>query len=103
MAYRLALAFGRWDVDQFLSEMPGYVFRRWCEFGELEPFGGFNEELRFATLQSTMAALRGHKNSKPRDFMPKGTLIDEEEETGSGWKGFRMALKTFLRKGGRKV
>ena len=45
-AHRLAIAFGRWDVDEFLSEIPAAVFAEWQAYDSLEPIDAAGAILR---------------------------------------------------------
>ena len=40
LAFRLALACGRWDVDALLDEMTPRQWAQWQTFDRLEPIGG---------------------------------------------------------------
>jgi len=54
----VALAFGRWDVDDFLNEIPDDLYREWLEFhSTIQP------------LDPTYMIMRGLMGSsvKPRD------------------------------------
>lgn len=54
-AFRVALAFGRFDVDELRREVPAGLWLRWKAYFAVEPFGFPSEERRFAWLASILA------------------------------------------------
>ena len=66
----VALAFGRWDVDVFLSEIPDDLFREWLEF-----------HCTIQPLDAAYVTMRGLMGS------PK-----QERNTGGGWEQSKMNL-----------
>jgi len=66
----VALAFGRWDVDDFLSEIPDDQYREWLEF-----------HCTVQPLDPTYMIMRGLMGS------PK-----QERNTGGGWEQSKMNM-----------
>lgn len=72
--YRLALAFHRWDVDDFLEEISAEQFDRWRIFAGIEPFGAFADDQRHGMQMAMTANINrdGRKKKEPFaavDFM----------------------------------
>lgn len=84
---RLALAFGRPDVDQFLSEMTARQFEEWLEFWRWEPFG--MEWMRSAQQCAVIAQAAGSKMTA-QDFLP--CLPPTPEQTGDQMQATLMAF-----------
>jgi hypothetical protein len=64
MAFRLALAMRRLDVDAMLAELPVSLWREWKAFYNLERFGDRMADERHALL----CALTAHGTSPPAKF-----------------------------------
>lgn len=74
---RIALAFRRPDVDQFLSEMTARQFEEWLEFWRWEPFG--MEWLQTAQQCAVTAQAAGSKLTA-QDYMPCQPPKQEQTE-----------------------
>lgn len=79
-AMRLALALGRCDVDEMLSELTAGQLTEWEAFFMLEPWGESVQNYRFAALSSLLANIFRTERSKPyglEDFLLRSTVERE--------------------------
>lgn len=67
---RIALAFGRWDVERFCEEIPQRAFEEWEKFDCYEPIGGRRDDWNAAMIAywSMRSAGRLKPNAKIEDF-----------------------------------
>lgn len=56
---RLSLAFGRWDVDNFLSELDPRQFDEWQALNAIEGIGAHRDDLRARHLVASMLQSQG--------------------------------------------
>lgn len=68
---RVAKAFNRPDVDQFMDELDADQYAEWCDFFQLEPTGW--QAIQMAVARLTWAVIQPHskKKLKERAFLLK--------------------------------
>ena len=75
-AHRLALALGWLDVEQMLSSIPEWKFRRWQLYCAIDPWGAERDDWRIAQLicvYLNSKTRRLARKYRPADFMWQGT------------------------------
>lgn len=68
MAYRLALAMGRLDVDQMLDELTPHQWNMWRAYYDVEPFG--DPWWRTSRMMALMSRLWGDGQADEDEFRP---------------------------------
>jgi len=68
--FRLALACGRWDVDQLRNEIPDELFDEWMDFYATDPWGGERADLLAGIVTANLCNLWAKSSFAPKDFMP---------------------------------
>ena len=104
MAYRLALAMGRIDVDKMLSEMTAADFQGWIGYYAIEPWGGGPERLRAgmqAWLTHTGSPLFEKKLDLEKFMIPESLTPTPPrvQSTEQAWAMLTSVLKPGTGKG----
>ncbi len=69
----MALLFRRWDVDEFLKEIPHETYRKWVQFVSTEPQGWQAIQLVIQRLSYITAQSHSAKLVKESDFLMQFT------------------------------
>ena len=103
--FRLALACGRWDVDDFIGEMDARQWAEWVAYDRLEPIGEKRADLRnamhLAHILRTLAAMAGGDPGaiQERNFLPYlhelAAWDEPEQDPRLTMLALEMAAKRF--------
>lgn len=78
------MAFGRPDVDTFLSEIDHDAYEEWCAFFAIEPQGWNATNIQTARLSYMLALVNsdqsGQKRLRERDFLLRVGTNDRDPE-----------------------
>ena len=92
--FRLALAFGTWNVAELLEQMPCTMMDMWMAYYEVEPFGQDRGDIGSAIVASTMANAwrgKGSRSFRPSDFLP--TFGPRKEQSTADMQAIFRAAK----------
>jgi hypothetical protein len=93
--HRLAMKFGRPDVDAFLQEMTAPQMWHWLALNNIDPWTNDRQDLHSAIVATVIANTSGSKKKfKIDDFMPD--WIDKKKATNTA---SMAAMLTSLFKG----
>jgi hypothetical protein len=86
------LKFGEEDPFALMERMPQRVFRLWQLFWQREPWGGFQDDLRFAKVLRVLdLTYRGGEAQAPHEFFPSLARFIPDEDAGVGIDEFCAA------------
>lgn len=88
---RLALAFGRPDVDGLLGELTHEQYREWIDFLTLEPHGWQAARIMTQRLSYITAQVQSRKRLKPEQFDIKvAANIHSEATDKARWEAMSI-------------
>lgn len=93
-ALRIALAFGRPDVHQLLSEIDHEQYEEWAAFFALEPHGWTATQIATTRLSYMIAQVNAKKRLKERDFEIKIAHPNSAATERARWEA--MAVRTEI-------
>ncbi len=101
MQMRIALAFGRIDVDAFLDGISYDQYEEWCSFFALEPQGWQAIDLQTARLAYSTFQSQTKRKLKEKDFgFQIGTNQHDPATERARWEAFsvRQSIHAELNK-----
>jgi hypothetical protein len=86
---------GVWDVDGMMSQMPSRLFMEWQIFDELEPFGPERDDIRTASIVSTLANVFRSRGSAKRTVADSLLLFGDMRKPRKSWQQMKAIAATL--------